>query len=205
MADRVATLGVKLRPHLKTAKSLDVARLAQHGPVEGFTVSTLKEAEYFFEHGLNDLFYAVTIEPGKFQRAANLLKRGARLTVSCDHAAVARALTDAGVQLGVCFPVLIEIDSGEHRSGVAPGSSALDEIAAILQSSAGTELRGVCTHGGHSYVGRTAEDHRAVAEQECNAVVAAAERLRGKGMACPVVSVGSTPTVIYGAKPQIRS
>ena len=139
-AARATALGVRLRPHLKTAKSAHVADLARRGPVDGFTVSTLKEAEYFFAHGCRDLYYAVPIEPGKFARAAALLRAGCDLAVSCDHPAVATALAKAGRDLGVRFPVVIEIDSGEHRSGVGAESDSLLEIARALPAGSGAFL-----------------------------------------------------------------
>lgn len=197
MAARAEALGVALRPHLKTAKSVAVAARAAGGPVAGFTVSTLKEAEYFHAHGHRDLFYAVSIEPGKFKRAAALLRAGAVLTISCDDVGVARRLAAAGGELGVVFPTLIEIDCGEHRSGLAPDDARVIEIARILAGGAGTRLAGVCTHGGHSYAGRTPAEHRAVAGIERLAAVTAAEAIRAAGLACPVVSVGSSPTAVF--------
>lgn len=201
MAARASALGVALRPHLKTAKSAGIARLAaMRAPTKGFTVSTLMEAEYFHGAGFSDLLYAVAIEPGKFARAAALLKAGADLTVCCDSVAVARALADSGAGPGVRFPVLIEVDSGEHRSGVAPTGRDVTEIGRLLHEGAGAVLRGVCTHGGHSYGGRTPTDHNAVAREECEAVVAAADALKGAGLPCPVVSVGSTPTALFAGQ-----
>ena len=198
MATRATALGVKLRPHLKTAKSADVAALAAtRGPVGGFTVSTLKEAEYFFAHGHRDLMYGVSIEPGKFARAAALIRAGARLIVTCDHPEVARALGKAGDQLGVTFSTAIEVDCGEHRSGLAPDDARISEIAALLHAGPGTELAGVCTHSGHSYAGRSLAEHRIVAEDERAAVVYAAEALRERSLPCPLVSLGSTPVALY--------
>jgi D-serine deaminase-like pyridoxal phosphate-dependent protein len=200
LAARAAALGVQLRPHLKTAKSAEVAALAAaRGPLAGFTVSTLKEAEYFSAQGHRDLLYAVTIEPGKFTRAAALLRSGANLLVTCDHPSVATALAAAGENLGVQFAVLVEIDCGEHRSGIDADSPALLEIATALHRGPGTRLRGVCTHGGQSYAGRSAAEHAAVAEQERAAVVRAAGRLRAAGLPCEIVSVGSTPTALHAA------
>ena len=196
-AARATALGVRLRPHLKTAKSAHVADLARRGPVDGFTVSTLKEAEYFFAHGCRDLYYAVPIEPGKFARAAALLRAGCDLAVAVDHSAVAAALAKAGTELGVRFPVVIEVDSGEHRSGVGVESDVLLEIARALSAGSGAFLRGVSTHGGHSYAGRSPEALRAIAEQERAATVRAAERLRAAGFACAMVSVGSSPTMMH--------
>src|SRR5262245_23514517 len=73
MGEKIAALGVTLRPHMKTAKSVDVARrvLPQGG---GITVSTLREAEHFAAHGFKDLFYAVAIVPDKLPRVIKLLR-----------------------------------------------------------------------------------------------------------------------------------
>jgi D-serine deaminase-like pyridoxal phosphate-dependent protein len=89
-------------------------------------------------------------------------------------------------------PALIEIDSDGHRGGLVPDDPALLGIAAVL-AGAGC-LRGVMTHAGESYGAVGAEAQAAFAERERAAVVQAAERLRKAGLACPVVSVGSTPT-----------
>jgi D-serine deaminase-like pyridoxal phosphate-dependent protein len=109
------------------------------------------------------------------------------------------ALAAAGVELGVRFPVLIEIDCGDHRSGLSPDDPDVLALAQILHAGPGTELRGVCTHGGQSYAGRSVADHVATAEVERAAAVGVAERLRAAGLPCPVVSVGSTPTAMYAA------
>ncbi len=198
MAARAAALGVTLRPHLKTSKSADVAALAAtRGSVGGFTVSTLKEAEYFAGHGHRDLMYGVSIEPGKFARAAALIRSGVRLIVTCDHPHVACALAEAGAGLGVRFPTAVEIDCGEHRSGLAPDDARIVDIAALLHAGPGTELVGVCTHSGHSYAGRALAEHRAVAEDERAAAVYAAEALQAHNLPCPLVSLGSTPVALH--------
>src|SRR5580700_1726351 len=68
----VARHDVPLRPHMKTAKSIDVARLALEGQPGGITVSTLAEAEYFSAHGIRDILYAVGITPAKLDQVARL-------------------------------------------------------------------------------------------------------------------------------------
>lgn len=193
MGGHVRRLGVTLRPHLKTAKSADIARRAvpDGGPI---TVSTLREAEYFAEHGFTDIFYAVAIAPQKLPRVARLMQRGVRVLLAVDHPAAAAALEEGGRRLGVAFEALLEIDSGEGRSGVRPDSPAVDAIAAALEGG-GTRLAGVFTHGGHSYSGRTPEQHADVAEQERLAVNRAAGRLRAQGREIGIVSLGSTPSV----------
>jgi D-serine deaminase-like pyridoxal phosphate-dependent protein len=181
--------GVSLRPHLKTAKSADVARLATAGEAGGITVSTLAEAEYFASRGFLDITLAVGITPEKLIRVVGLSNRGASINVITDDIGTARVIGG----LARRFNTLIEIDSGGSRAGVDPNGDDLLEIGRAL----GDRLVGVLTHAGHSYECRTVEGIRKVAEQERLAVVTAAERLRAAGMSCPTVSVGSTPTMSH--------
>ena len=197
MSARATGLGVALRPHMKTTKSADIARLATAGQNGGITVSTLKEAAYFIANGFTDITYAVGISVGKLDQVAALRQDGARLTVLTDNAEVARGIAAHAEATGARFDVLIEIDTGDHRAGVAPDSRALMDIAEILDQAAGVDLRGVLTHAGHSYDCRSVAEIQTVAEAERAGAVLAAERLRAAGMACPVVSVGSTPTAVY--------
>jgi D-serine deaminase-like pyridoxal phosphate-dependent protein len=196
MRDHLGKLNVGLRPHVKTAKSFDVARLALAGQPGGITVSTLKEAEQFFAHGVTDILYAVGITPNKLDHVAALRRKGADITVILDNAESARIVAARGTQLGVRFPALIEIDSDGHRSGVKPQDAALVEIGRVLESD-GARLRGVMTHAGDSYNCDTVEKIRAMAVRERDAVTRCAARLREAGLPCPIVSVGSTPTATY--------
>lgn len=197
MTERAKTLGVDLRPHLKTAKSAEVAKLALDGNFGGITVATMSEAEYFFDNGITDMTYAACIVPSKLDRVAALNNSGADLKLITDNADVARAISNHES----AFKVLIEIDCGEHRTGILPESDALLEIAGILDTAksgkTGAQLEGVLTHAGHSYACRGREAIEAVAEQERAAVVEAADRIREAGHPCPIVSTGSTPCVIY--------
>ena len=151
MRGHLSGLNVALRPHVKTAKSCDVARLALEGQPGGITVSTLKEAEQFFAHGITDILYAVGITPNKLDHVAALRRQGADVTVILDNIESARILAARGGELGVRIPALIEIDSDGHRSGVKPEDAALIDIGRILHSSGGAQLRGVMTHAGDSY------------------------------------------------------
>lgn len=190
MADILAARGVPLRPHMKTAKSIEVAHLALQGQPGGITVSTLAEAAYFARHGIGDILYAVAITPEKLDAVARLNAAGARVMVITDDADTASAIA--------AHPspprVLIEIDSGEARSGVDPRG---DELLAIAER-LGPQLGGVMTHAGHSYGARSEAALAAVAETERRAVVSAAERLRAAGHATPIVSMGSSPTAVHG-------
>lgn len=188
LATRLARLGVPLRPHVKTAKSLPVIARALAGQPGGVTVSTLKEAEECFSAGITDILYAVGISPQKLPRVASLRGRGADVTVIVDSLEMAEHLRAHGE-----IPALIEIDSDGHRAGVAPESPLLLDIGRAL----GARLRGVMTHAGESYQSKTLEAKRAMAERERSGAVRAAERLRAVHLPCATVSVGSTPTAMF--------
>ena len=193
MTDHIKSLGVNLRPHVKTSKSIDVARLATADNFGGITVSTLKEAEYFATHGVTDMTLAACLAPSKLDRVAALRAQGVDLKILIDHPDMATAISQHSGE----HDVLIEIDCGEHRTGVDGQSSEFMQIASLLDKAPNTKLAGVLTHAGHSYACRTAEEVVGLAETERAAVVDAAERLRRAGMECAIVSVGSTPTAIH--------
>jgi D-serine deaminase-like pyridoxal phosphate-dependent protein len=189
---RLQQLDTTLRPHLKTAKSVDVARLLMNTPAGPATVSTLREAEAFADAGVRDILYAVGIAPGKLGRVIELRKRGVDVAVILDNVGQARAVAAASAHI----PALIEIDSDGHRAGVHPDDPLLIEIGTILHRG-GAELRGVMTHAGASYDCRTEAELVAMAEQERASVVRAAGKLRAAALPCPVVSVGSSPTAHF--------
>ena len=193
MRERLLPHAVLLRPHVKTAKNVDVARCALDAADGPITVSTLREAEYFFDHGFRDMLYAVGMVPHKVERLASLVRRGARITTIVDSVEAARALGTAASKAGVLLPALIEIDSDGHRAGIEPGDKRLLDVAEAL----GDGLRGVMTHAGDSYNCETPQAIRAVAAREREAVVASAAAIRASGRECPVVSVGSTPTATF--------
>ena len=111
-----------------------------------------------------------------------------------DNLAVAEAISNhAGPHC-----VLIEIDCGEHRTGVAADSPDLTKLAAAVERSGRSRILGVLTHAGHSYATRTPDAVAAVAEAERVAAVTAGHRLRDAGFQTPIISVGSTPTATHG-------
>jgi Predicted amino acid aldolase or racemase len=196
MQNRMNELGVAFRPHCKTSKCLDVARAQVAAGAKGITVSTLKEAEQFFAGGFTDITYAVGISGARLPQAQRLIQQGCALTIITDSVEAAQAVAGYGKANGVSFPVLIEIDTDGHRSGVTPEDANLIAIASAL-SQGGSTVLGVLTHAGSSYDFSDPAVLEALAEQERAGCVRAAERLREAGFPCPVVSVGSTPTALY--------
>lgn len=188
---RLSALGVPLRLHVKTPKSPPAIGVALGGKKAPITVSTLKEAEQFFEAGYRDILYAVGFTPAKLARAKALVAKGARLTVITDNVETARAISG--------LPVLVEIDTDGDRAGLKPDSPELLPVARALRES-GCTVAGVMTHAGASYDCRSLDAIRAMAETERAGAVQAAQRLREAGFDAPIVSVGSTPTAHFAAR-----
>ena len=197
MRARVAGLGVQLRPHVKTAKSIDVLRVLSGGSDIPITVSTLAEARYFFDHGVRDILYAVGIAPSKLPLIAELIQAGCTLRVILDSVEAADMVQALGSAEGLTIEALVEVDTDGCRAGVAPDDDLLIEIARHLSSGDGARLAGVMTHAGGSYSARTLGEFETIAERERAGAVGAAERLRDAGFPVEIVSVGSTPTVHY--------
>jgi D-serine deaminase-like pyridoxal phosphate-dependent protein len=198
MRQRMKRFGVPLRPHVKTPKSIDVVRRVLDDRTTGITVSTLKEAEYFFRNGIRDILYAVGIAPGKLEHVGKLRKQGADVAIILDTVEQAELAAARGKEMGITIPCLIEIDSDGHRSGVKPSDPLLVDIARRLHILDGVECRGVITHAGESYHCKTTDEIRIMAERERRAAVDGATRLKDLGLPCPIVSIGSTPTATFG-------
>jgi len=197
LAARMAGLGVALRPHLKTCKSVEVAQCMMVSRAGPATVSTLREAEEFAAAGVRDMTYAVGISPHKLDRVIALRAQGVDLSVILDSFEQAEAVAARSRAYGLPIPALIEIDADGHRAGVRPGAPELLRAIGELLASRGAELRGVLTHAGASYHAHGASALEQAAEGERAAAVAAAAVLRSAGLPCPVVSVGSTPTAHF--------
>lgn len=197
MQQRMDALGVRLRPHVKTSKSLPVAAAQRAAGASGITVSTLKEAEQFFAAGTTDILYAVSMAPHRLPQALDLRRRGCDLKLIVDSVAAAEAIATFGRDQGEAFEVWIEIDTDGHRSGVEAGDTPLLLAIGRALHGGGMRLGGVLTHAGSSYELDTPEALQALAERERVGCVQAAATLRAAGLPCPVVSVGSsTPTAL---------
>lgn len=188
MSEDVRSRGLDLRPHAKTHKCPEIAAMQRDAGASGLTVATLSEAETFADAGFTDLLVAYPVFPvrTKADRLHRLLD-AVSLYVGVDNPAGAAAVARAA--RGRPLRVVLEVDSGQHRTGVAPG----DVVPLAEQCDAlGLQVGGVFTHGGHSYAGPDAPHQAAV--DEGAALARAADTLTAAGFDPAVVSAGSTPT-----------
>jgi D-serine deaminase-like pyridoxal phosphate-dependent protein len=200
--DRAAELGVTLRPHVKTPKSIDVARLTLARQARGITVSTLAEAEYFAGHGLMDQFYAVPLAPDKIARIALLMRQGASvLCVAHDRDAIASFAERAQAE-GIVLPLVIDVDVDRHRSGVAAADPDFLAMAQAIHASPHLALRGIMIYAGASYEAPDTAAIAALAERIRLGGLEARALLRAHALPCDVVSYGSSPGTFFARSMQ---
>jgi D-serine deaminase-like pyridoxal phosphate-dependent protein len=192
--------GVALRPHAKTHKSVRVARMQLEAGAKGLTVGTIGEAEVFAAAGVTDLFlaYPVWADGSKAQRLRDV-HDAADLRVGVDSEAGVERLAAAVAGARRPLHVLVEVDPGQHRTGVANPETA--GRVAVAARERGLVVDGVFAHGGHSYDPATRE--RASVE-EVAALEAAATALEAAGFEVATISAGSTPTMLASATGRVN-
>ena len=195
MSQRAHRLGVRLRPHVKTHKCIDIARLQVADHFGGITVSTLAEAKSFAAAGFLDITLAVPFSLGRLSQLFDFAQQVEAFHLLVDSELAVSTLLELAMKRQQRASVLLKIDCGYGRAGVAPHSPEAFQLAEMLHDAEWVNFRGLLTHGGHSYDCINRDQIRVVAEQERVAVVDFAAALRLRGVDVHEVSVGSTPTM----------
>lgn len=194
MREKARRSGVVFRPHMKTHKTLEVARM-QLGPEGGpITVSTLAEAEFFAAGGFDDITYAVPVSPDKLARVASIAGRVRRLNVLIDSFEALRAIEEFHERHGSRFHVFLKVDCGYHRAGVDPESPESMQLAQAMAGSRAVRFEGLLTHAGHSYHAHGIEEILKTAGEETSVLTRFRDRLASQGIHNLLRSTGSTPT-----------
>lgn len=192
MAAAMGRHDVALRPHFKTSKMLEVAELQMSAGAVGFTCATQAEVEALLDAGMTDVFWAhapATATKARFAAEAN---RSSRVAVGIDNVHVAALVNAAASEAGVAVPVMLEVDTGLHRTGVSPAQAT--DLATAIAAMTHLRLDGVYTHEGQ--LASMSANRQSIVDAGTAAaleLVAVAKRLREDGHAIRVVSVGSTP------------
>ena len=188
MANRARTLGVALRPHVKTHKCREIAERQQDLGSRGITVATLQEARDFAAHGFDDITWAFPVVLGRIDEAVRLAHSVTlRFTIDSIEA------IDALEKVGHPLHVWLKVDCGYHRAGVDPSTPHAVALATRLAGSSSLEFNGLLTHAGHTYDGPSKAESAAAATEERDTMLEFAAQLRAAGIEVPGISVGSTP------------
>ncbi len=196
---------VTLRPHIKTHKSVAIAEQQREAGARGITVATVREAEIFAEAGFNDIriAYAV-VGRDKHERVLQLMD-SVEISFCVDTAAGMKQAATFYERNGHSANVLMEVDVGHGRCGVAWDGDAAIDLARLITKQKGLQLRGILTHAGQAYHGPAAHETAEAALRRCataerDRMLTLANRLREAGIAeaSPgefAISIGSTPTM----------
>jgi D-serine deaminase-like pyridoxal phosphate-dependent protein len=191
MRAKALASGVGFRPHVKTHKTIEIARMQHGGAIGPITVSTMAEAEFFADGGFGDITYAVPIAPEKLARAAALAARIERLNILIDSELALRAVEEFHAASGVVFDIFLKVDCGYHRAGVDPNDPDSVRLALAIAQSPAIHFQGLLTHAGHSYNAHDVEEIRRIGAEEIESV----SRFRALiGIDELTRSIGSTPT-----------
>ena len=193
-------LNTILRPHVKTPKSIEIAKIAldnQEGPI---TVSTLNEAEYFASAGFKDILYAVCIIPKKLKRLNFIQQKySCMIRMVIDSVFVAQEILNYSKLHNANFEILIEIDCGEGRSGLFHQDQKIRDISRVFAEHDQTNLIGVLTHAGHSYSTKDKNEILSISNIERAEALASIKNFSNFNKMSPVISVGSTPTMFLAS------
>lgn len=197
---------VNLRPHVKTHKSVALARRQTEQGAQGITVATVDEAEIFVRAGFSDVRLAYSLVGKEKHKRLLALREQATVSFCVDTVEGARQASAVYEAAGQVAPVLLEVDTGHHRCGVLWNSPQLVELGQEVNRLPGLQLVGVLTHAGQAYEGpkkgETKEEalNRA-AREERSRILEAAKRLQdgevvaGAAVETFEISIGSTPTM----------
>jgi D-serine deaminase-like pyridoxal phosphate-dependent protein len=192
--------GINLRPHTKTHKTPDLAKIQQEIGAKGIAVAKLGEAEVMADCGFRDIQIAnIIVGETKLRRLVELHKRIDRITCTVDSFAAAKGIAEAFNQSGIVMEIFIEINSGLNRSGLSDYGEIAD-LAEFIKDIDGITLAGILTHAGQAYSAQDIDEVKEIGRHEGEFMVGLASQLRSDGYEINTVSVGSTPTAPYSSQ-----
>jgi D-serine deaminase-like pyridoxal phosphate-dependent protein len=192
MGQYVQQKGLKLRPHAKTHKIPEIARMQLHSGAYGVTVAKSTEAAVMAEAGIDHLLLAYpAYGKEKLNRLTKLARKGTHLTIAIDDASTLEPLAAAAAAAGVHFDILAELNVGMNRCGLADPKGIL-ALAQKIDSTPGARFAGLNLYPGHIWAKPDQQQEQLwLVDEHASAVI---EMLAAHGLACEVVSGGSTPT-----------
>lgn len=196
MQIRLDEVGIEHWPHIKTHKSIELAKKQLEFGASGITCAKLSEAEVMADAGIQPILIAYPIVgKDKLQRLGELAQK-IHLRTIVDSKVVAEGISSTGESIGKQIEVLIDVDGGNHRGGVQPGKAVLD-FAQEIVNLPGIRIVGVFTYAGQIYDFSTEEEIKKATRQEAKILLDAQELLREHGIEVSVTSGGSTLSSYY--------
>lgn len=192
---------VALRPHIKTHKCHEIARLQLEHGASGLTCAKPGEAVVMLAGGAPSVTVAYpVVVPANAERVMRAAGgRNAEARFVADSVEGVGALATAAASVGGQWPVYMEVDTGLRRCGVDPSGETALVVARAIDAAGGLSFAGLFTHEGHAYGGKTPDGVRAVAAAVKETLASLKVSIEKSGLAVPAVSTGSTPTLYANA------
>jgi D-serine deaminase-like pyridoxal phosphate-dependent protein len=193
MQERASAGGKRLRPHGKTHKSPEIARLQTGAGAVGLTCAKPGEAEVFVAGGVEDIRIAYPVSPVHADRIVALMDH-ARVSIIVDSLEVAEGWSEAVIRRGTTLPVLTKIDVGLHRCGIDPERQPVRQIVRAIAALPGLRLQGLLSHAGHAYLATSRDDIAGIVAAEAALLARIRDEAAEDGIGLEELSVGSTPS-----------
>lgn len=184
----------RLRPHVKTHKTRQIVRMEREAGITKQKCATIAEAEMLGQCEVPDVLLAYPMVGPNCARFAQLVKKypGTKYSVIADHALGIQQLSDAMRNAGVSAEVFLDVDVGQHRTGIAAGPAARQLYEQIARSS-GLKPGGFHVYDGHNHQ-HPIEERKAAVEKMLAPVLELRDTLTKSGLSVPRLVVGGTPT-----------
>lgn len=187
-------LGVTLRTQTKTHKTIEGAVLQTGGTRKGLVTSTLQEAEFYADNGFDDILFGSPFIPHHMPRAAQLTRRLEKFHMMVDSRVAVDYLVANTPPPGKTWSAFLAVNCGNNREGVWWESSEGEELACLMDKSPSVTFAGVYVHCGNSYAASQPRHVEQVREETIERLLHLVGRIKTRGVACPAVGIGSTPT-----------
>ncbi|MCL2368744.1 MAG: alanine racemase [Oscillospiraceae bacterium] len=198
MQDYADKYNVALRPHTKTHKMPELAKLQEKMGAKGIAVAKVGEAEVMATAGLKDIFIANEIVGAqKLGRIRKLAEAGVNISFGLDSIPQAEMIEVAFAGTSKKAQVVIEIEVGENRSGMIEEGEYL-ELLAYLKTCKHIHLKGIFSHDGSSYGATSVAECQEIHMAAQTRTLRFAELAKGEGFELEMVSIGSSPSMMQG-------
>lgn len=192
MIKRYRDVGVELRPHMKTHKTIEGGELMTGGTRKKIVVSTLAEAEFFARNGFDDIIYGKPVIESNLYRCKKLQEKIEQFHLLYDNEKAIEAL-ERNLLENKKWSVFLEVDVGGHRTGVPWDSDKVVGLARLASQAQNVEFRGIYTHCSESYSKTSDTAVRSQAETDTKRFLDVCQRIRQAGVPVETVGLGDTP------------
>lgn len=196
MQNSATKAGIRLRPHVKTHKSVTIAQWQLDAGAIGITVAKVGEAEVFANHGFTDIRIAYPVSTLNVSRVLALMEK-TNLSIVVDNETVATLWSERMLASKRKLDVLVKVDVGFHRCGINPIKTDAASFVSRIATLPGLKLRGLLSHAGHSYAAESRHEIAEIAKKEARSLDEIAKHATNMGTKIKELSVGSTPTAQF--------